>query len=179
MIVVVLIILFMCSLSSGAYAVGLIPRTDKHLFRVTKLDELLDVDPDDTVAVCDAIPGVKLEKLRSFDRDAKYFTLGGLKTLREISKADEYNKTTPDVCDGLKDGTIVTLDEFIKKLRKFGIESGVVPLDKCEEMVGNIKRYEDTGEKLSVLSDGELYSQYEIINKIHPKLFPNFDKCPR
>jgi hypothetical protein len=113
------------------------------------------------------------------DLDDKYFTLGGLKTLREISKADEYNKTTPDVCDGLKDVTIVTLDEFIKKLRKFGIESEDVPLDKCEEMVGNIKRYEDTGEKFRVLSDGELYSQYEIINKIYPKLIPNIDKCPR
>ncbi|MGA0077704.1 MAG: hypothetical protein ACO3IM_05515 [Pelagibacteraceae bacterium] len=171
-----LIILLACSV---AYAMGLIPRTDKHLFRVTKLNELLNVDPEDTVAVCDAIHMVDLKKIKSMDLEDKYFTLGGLKTLREISKADKYNKISPDVCGGLKDGTIVTLDEFIKKLRKFGIESEDVPLDKCEEMVGNIKRYEDTGEKFSVLSDGEIYSQYEMINKIYPKLFSNIDKCPR
>lgn len=155
---------------------GLIPRTDKHLLRVSKLNRIRNADFDDPISACDAYSKLNMDEIDSLKWNDTFFTLGGMKTLEDILEIEGIEMSVEkNICDGLEDGTILSEDEFMNNLKEMGIEGEEVPPEKCEELLRNIQRYNKTK---SVIYNDRLYSPYEMINKIYPKFFSNLDKCP-
>mgnify|MGYP000190792841 CR=1 FL=1 len=147
--VIVLLILTLCLLSSSLYAFGFIPGTGSYAKKKLGVSNLSLKKLD---KACD--------RVKKFDSDTKYFTLGGMKSLVDLISSDEQEKMEEifDVCEKRDEGTVVTFDAFKDAVQGYDTV-------ECEKFKTTMSDYQTK----SIIHDGKLISHVDAYEKIYPK----------
>jgi hypothetical protein len=149
---------------------GYIPGTDKYVLRVTKLNLLDDMDINDVNDICRVHNKLDLDEIKKLERDKKYLTFTGMKTLQEIINDKEKLKVIEygELCKYIKDGKIIGEDVFLTKLKEIGVNDNN-PTKNCLAYINLGLR--------GVIREGKLLEPMDVLEDHYPKFASNVGRC--
>lgn len=167
---ILIFLLIIIAVVFALYMLGYIPETDKYVLRVTKLNLLDDMDINDVNDICRVHNKLDFDEIKKLERDKKYLTFTGMKTVQEIMNDKEKLEVLEygELCKNIKDGKIIGEDVFLTKLKEIGVNDSN-PTKNCLAYI-----------KLGlsgVIREGKLLEPMDVLKEHYPKFASNVGRC--